>query len=452
MYTTQDSSWSRAFAVAFILLGACMPVFGASKQDDVENASDASERQARRTIRRQFRAAGESLKSAVERGEMAEEDAWRAWHESRREIVEQAVEDGLLTNEQAGRYRERIGYEALGGRLKSAGDALEAATERGEMSEDEAWEAWYGERDRLIAEAVESGEVSESAAEKMLREVHRAELRDRLATANEEIESAVEEGEITEQEAGDARKEAKERLLADAISHGEIDDDGIEDVRREMRQADLKQQIGMEGQRIKASVERGEITEDEGWDAWAAARNELIDEAAAFGELDADEARDFREGYDKWATGARLRAAVERGDMSEAEAKEAWRAFEEGGNSNAHGQSRADQPSVESGGADVSREPRTPDLPVLMAAIKHVDLSEKQAKELHRIRRDAREAYRASARGDRQARQALAGRVYREFESLLDRRQWIAFESVIEKIKERRSSKRQQKATKNRKR
>jgi polyhydroxyalkanoate synthesis regulator phasin len=291
----------------------------ADKKSDEGTGSEAADRR--------LEAAGRRLKAAVANGEMTEKEAWDEWYETREQIIAEAIEAGELPEEKAAGYRKEIHKAELNERFSSAGGKLKAAVENGEMSREEAWAEWNTVRKQLVDEAVEAGEITEETAAAYLTEINRDALGARLSNAGQRIKSAAGRGELTEDQAWSEWYAVKEQLIQEAVELGEITEDDAADVHQEMRQAELKERIDSSGERIKAAVENGEMSEEEGWDAWRTAREELITAAAQAGEISADVADEFSRGYERWAVGQRLRAAVARGEMTEAEARAQWEEY-----------------------------------------------------------------------------------------------------------------------------
>jgi polyhydroxyalkanoate synthesis regulator phasin len=277
----------------------------------------------------------------------------------------------------------QISREKLGGRLKEAGGRIRAAAERGEISEDEAWAEWYATRDELIDTAVEAGEIS----------------------------------------AEDARS-----------------------FRDKTHQAELKERIGAAGDQIKAAVVVGEKTEDEGWAAWAEARDELIAEAEEAGEISAETADEFRQGYERWTVGQRLKAAVASGAMTEEEAWAAWAEYNgEPGQieeklaemvkrgeitaEEAEAKLLAIEKALGGKGGRATLDART-----VLKAIKRVELTRDQKDNIRDIEREAIGAFRKISRKDKQAHAELATQVKAEIDKLLKPEQAEQFEAALKQL------------------
>jgi polyhydroxyalkanoate synthesis regulator phasin len=281
------------------------------------------------SIDERFAAAGAALKAAVASGQMSEPEAWAAWHARRLEIVQAAVAEGTLDAEKGQAWQREIQKERLGGQLKAAGERVKAAAQRGEISGDEAWEQWYAARDKLIDGAVAEGRISADDAVAVRQDVYKAELSERLEGEGARIKWAAMRGELTEAQAWMEWYSAKERLINEAVALGEITEGDAEEFRVEIRKGELKERINNAGEELKATVLRGDMSEDEAWAAWAVIREELIAEALAAGDVAAEEAAALARGYEQWAVGQQLKNAVARGDMTEAEARAAWEQYEQ---------------------------------------------------------------------------------------------------------------------------
>lgn len=426
------------------------PLRGADAQEDkaTSEQSPAAKEivEAKRIIERQFEAAGTDIKAAVVGGEMSEAEGWAAWHAARREIVDSAVESGLISEADGAGYQQWINSEQLGGQLKEAGARIKAAAQRGEMSEAEAWNKWYTTKEALITEAVEGGQITDGDAAVFRREIRKAELHDRLGTAGGRIEEAAARGELSDDEAWAEWYATKEQLISEAVELGEITKEDAAEFQRGLHQAELKERIGAAGERIKAAVVSGEMTEDEGWDAWAAAREELIAEATEAGEISAEDADEFRRGYERWAIGRRLKTAVARGEMTEEEAWAAWaeynnetdeiaeklQAMVERGELTAE-EAEAKLRAIENALGERAKSV-TLDIRTVLRAIKRVDLTSDQRERIRAIEREAGAAYRKIPRKDKQAHTELATRVKAEIVKLLKPDQVEQFEAALKRL------------------
>ncbi len=401
---------------------------------------------AQQPLEKQFEAAGTQLKTAVANGEMTEAEAWAAWHATRKTLIREAAAAGSISTDKAAAWVEEINREQLGGQLKEAGDAIKAAAARGELGEDEAWAEWYATKDALIAEAVADGRLTAKSANEFQRDVYKAELRERLGTAGERIKAAAERGEITEERAWVEWYAAKDRLIAEAIAVGEITEADAAEFRRALYQEELKERIDAAGERIKGAVARGEMSEDEGWDAWAVAREELIAQAAADGEISDKTAEEFRHGYERWAVGQRLRIAVARGEMTELDAWAKWAAYS--GETEeyaaklealvASGALTAEEAKARLRAVNAASGAKADAAPsharIVLRAIKRVELTKAQRERIREIEQQAIGDYRAIPRGDKAAQRALAGRVKAEILQLLDKSQAARFEEVLGRL------------------
>ena len=202
--------------------------------------------------------------------------------------------------------------EAVGKRLEAAGARLKSAVAQGEMTEEEAWAEWYAVKEKIITEAVEAGELIEGEADAYRHEIHKAELSDRLGAAGGRIRAAAARGELTEEEAWAEWHAAKEELISGAVNASEISEDDAAAFRHEVNKAELGDRLEAAGGRIKAAVASGEVTEDEGWAEWYSAKKELITGAVEAGEISEDDAAAFRREINKAELGDRLGAAGER--------------------------------------------------------------------------------------------------------------------------------------------
>lgn len=437
------NGWRMAtgFAVTLALLTAGIAQAAAADGKASERAPASD-----RVIDKQFEAAGMKIRAAIASGELTRAEAWSACSAARKEIISRAVDAGTISEAKAAGWLQEINKEQLGGRLKESGARIKAAAERGEIGEEEAWAEWYATKEALITEAVEGGQITEEDAAVFHHEIHKAELRDRLKTAGGRIKEAAGDGELTEAEAWAKWYATKERLIIEAVELGEITEDDATAFHREMHQAELKERIEAAGGRIKAAVVNGEMTEDEGWDAWAAAREELIAEAAEAGEISEQTAAEFRHGYARWEVGQRLRKAVARGEMTEEEAWAAWAEYnnetdeiaekleamvERGELSaeEAEAKLRAIENALGGKAKTGSLDART-----VLRAIKRADLTSDQRERIRIIERQAIGAYRKISRKDKEAHTELATRIKAEIVKLLKPEQAEQFEAALERL------------------
>ena len=275
-------------------------------------------------VGKRLEAAGARLKSAVAQGEMTEEEAWAEWYAVKEKIITEAVEAGELIEGEADAYRHEIHKAELSDRLGAAGGRIRAAAARGELTEEEAWAEWHAAKEELISGAVNASEISEDDAAAFRHEVNKAELGDRLEAAGGRIKAAVASGEMTEDEGWAEWHAAKEELITEAVDAGKISDAEAAAFQREIRKAELGERLGAAGERIKTAAENGEMTEEEAWAEWHATKEELISGAVDAGEISSADAAAFRHEIEKAEAGERLKAAVARGEMTEEEAWARW--------------------------------------------------------------------------------------------------------------------------------
>ena len=153
--------------------------------------------------------------------------------------------------------------EAVGKRLEAAGVRIKAAVANGEMTGDEAWAEWYAVKDEIITGAVEAGEISEGEAAAYRQEIHKGELGERLKAAGGRIKAAVASGEMTEEQAWAEWQAAKEELITEAVDAGEVSEEDAAAFRHEIHKGELGERLKAAGGRIKTAVASGEMTEEE---------------------------------------------------------------------------------------------------------------------------------------------------------------------------------------------
>jgi beta-lactamase regulating signal transducer with metallopeptidase domain len=227
--------------------------------------------------KRRYTGIVERMKDAVRRGEISEKEAENKLVEVREEIFGDVEDD-----EMEARKRRYMGIV----------ERVKDAVRRGEISELEAENKLVEVRKEMF------GDVEDDEMEARKR---------RYMGIVERVKNAVRRGEISEQEAEDKLDEVREKIF------GDDEDDEIE--------ARKRRYMGIV-ERVKDAVRRGEISEQE-------AENKLVEvRKEVFGDNEAeendergvdDEMEERRERY--MAVERRVKAAVDRGDMSEVEAE-----------------------------------------------------------------------------------------------------------------------------------
>jgi hypothetical protein len=88
----------------------------------------------------------------------------------------------------------------------------------------------------------------------------------------------------------------------------------------------------MVGERLKAAVKAGKMTEEEAWAKWHAIKEKDIaprlKAAVADGHMSEEQSRGIWQGIEKAEIGERLKAAVAKGELTEEEARAKWEAME----------------------------------------------------------------------------------------------------------------------------
>lgn len=90
--------------------------------------------------------------------------------------------------------------------------------------------------------------------------------------------------------------------------------------------------LRMVGERLKAAVKAGKMTEEEAWAKWHAIKEKDIaprlKAAVADGHMSEEQSRGIWQGIEKAEIGERLKAAVAKGELTEEEARAKWEAME----------------------------------------------------------------------------------------------------------------------------
>ncbi len=277
-----------------------------------------------KAVGERLEAAGRRIKAAIADGEMTEDEALTAWHEARDEIIATAVDAGEISEEAAAVYRGEVRKVELGERLEEASDKLKAAVASGDMTEEQSWVEWNKTKDELITRAVDEGEVSQEDATTLRRDIHKGELGERLGAAGKEIREAIVKGEITKDEGWTQWYTAKEKLITAAVANGEVSEQDAAVFRKDIHKAELGIRLREAGGKIRAAIGGGEMTEDEGWAEWHVVKEKLITTAVDGGEVSEADAAVFRRGIERAEAGQKLKRAVAKSEMTEEEAWAKW--------------------------------------------------------------------------------------------------------------------------------
>jgi polyhydroxyalkanoate synthesis regulator phasin len=220
--------------------------------------------------------------------------------------------------------------ETINQQFEAAGMEIKAAVASGELPEAEAWSAWNAARQEIISGAVEAGEISEEEATAFRHKIQKAELGERLGAAGERIKTAAENGEMTEEEAWAEWQATKEELITGAVDSGEITSADANAFHRELEKAEV-------GERLKAAVAKGQMTEEEAWARWAEINKEA---RSANGDKDPEDAAsdsrvnpnpmgipdDADMADDEWA--CYVRAFIARYHLTDDQQRQAWRFYQ----------------------------------------------------------------------------------------------------------------------------
>jgi polyhydroxyalkanoate synthesis regulator phasin len=220
----------------------------------------------------------------------------------------EAVEQGELTREQAGMM--------LGILKKMSAKEAKQCEEKDELEVhlERVWAKLQG--------AVKRGDISQDEAHAKMSAIKKEKLGDGESRVEEKqvaarIKAAVKRGEISEED-GRQRWEAY-------LNRGQAVERGTK--MKPLEDAVLERIGGwakLTGERIKAAVKDGELSEEDAWRRWIAFKERELGpklrETVASGEVSQEKARDFWKAIEGAETGERIKAAIARGDMTEKEA------------------------------------------------------------------------------------------------------------------------------------
>lgn len=382
----------------------------------------AQEAPPQHSVGEELEAAGNALKAAVLAGELSEEQAWAEWYATRDAIINAAVARGALSNAEASELLRDVHQAELSERLEAAGNDLKAAVARGELAEKQAWAQWRETRTVLIQDTLDAGEISGEVAERYRAELRRDALGQQLESLANELRTAVRAGDMTEDEGWATWYERKHRLINDALDTGEITLDDAEAIRQDVFKDEMDERLSGTGARLKAAVADGELTEQEAWAAWMEAQLAYVQNAADSGEISKEFAAEFYRFFEQSLAGARLKQAVANGELTEAEARAEWERLE----------ASWDEAARQARGAQVEEL----DARVVLRALRRVRLSAEQRQEVRAIERRVGREYRRLDRRDKPAHTRLAISLKAEFEALLDAEQRERFATALERLQD----------------
>ncbi len=313
------------FTVALVFAGSSILYASASDERHAKPDAQAPQEIADdKAIGERLKAAGGRIKAAVADGEMTKEEAKTAWREARDEIIATAVKTGEITEEAAAVYRDEVRKGELDERLEELSDKIRTAVATGEMTEDQGQAAWYKEKDELIQQAVDDGEVSEEDATTLRRNLHKGELQERLGEAGRKIKTAIVKGEMTKDEGWAEWYTVKEQIINTAVEKGEVSEEDAAAFRSDIHKAELGIRLREAGGEIRAAIKSGEMTEDQGWAEWDVVKEKLITTAVNSGEVSEEDAAVFRRDIARAEAGQKLKRAVANGEITEEEAWAKW--------------------------------------------------------------------------------------------------------------------------------
>ena len=182
---------------------------------------------------------------------------------------------------------------------------------------------------KRLREAVQAGELTGEQARAMLgalRETAEHE-RDRSAGVDDErvakyhgiaarIKAAVEAGKMS-------KEDAEKELIAIRMEMWPPEKDGDEDGDEGNLEA-VGEYLGGIGERIRAAVADGKLSEEDGWAKWREVKEETIKGALAADKISREEAGLLWRETEKAEAATRLKTAVEKGEMTEEEARAKW--------------------------------------------------------------------------------------------------------------------------------
>ena len=320
----------RRFAAFLAVALAASEISNVAASDKGDESHSRPEAQSRRdsvdargagpkAVGKRLEATSNRLKAAVAKGEMTEDEAWAGWYATKNEIIKTALEAGEISEAQAADIRDEMSKAELSERLEAAGSRIRAAAVKAELGEDDAWSEWHATSEKLIADALEAGEISDEVAAAYRHELNKAEVDERLSTAGWRIKAAVANGEMTEEDAWAEWYATRDEIIASAVEAGRISTQNAARLQREIHKAELSERLSTAGKRIKAAFNNGELTEEQAWAEWNATQEDLLTEAFKAGEVSENVAAAYRRDIEKAEAGQKLKAAVAKGEMTEEE-------------------------------------------------------------------------------------------------------------------------------------
>jgi DNA-directed RNA polymerase subunit N (RpoN/RPB10) len=197
------------------------------------------------------------------RGGEADEKAMAARYEELERRIKAAVESGRITKEQ--------GME----RLQQAKERMSHGAKKGAVTDRKAMADRYEELERRIKAAVASGQITEEQGMERLRQAKERmsqgtkkgavtdekAMADRYGELERRIKAAVASGQITEEQGMERLRQAKERMSKGAKKGAVTDKPGGGEAKAD--QAALRARYAEYEKRLKAAIDKGEMTADE---------------------------------------------------------------------------------------------------------------------------------------------------------------------------------------------
>lgn len=260
-----------------------------------------------------------------------------------------AVESGELSGEEARKKlmaikKKMAGVEAgekasekamTEEKMRGMARRIRGAVERGEISKEEAEKKMMELRKMMRGNEAGGKEIDPGMKKDIAR--FRREIEERSDKENlRELRGLISDLEISKK----AGEKDRVKILAieiglikEALEKGGKDKGRNDDKSDEVleRLAGWAQETGG---KIKAAAEKGELSEDEAWEKWMSfKKRELgpkIEKMVDAGQISGKAAKAFWREMEVAETGERIKGAVERGELSEDEAREKWEKLQKG--------------------------------------------------------------------------------------------------------------------------
>ena len=262
----------------------------ALRRASTDRPADASVDQ--RALRERYAAMEQRVEAGIKSGKITREQGAARLAEARRSMFGDAPKGKVEADQRAKRERyaeyerglmERVRKGAMTkdeanaklteAREKMFGGAEEA--QRGGEADEKAMAARYEELERRIKAAVESGRITEEqgmerlqqAKERMSQGAKKSAVTDKKAMADRygelerRIKAAVASGQITEEQGMERLRQAKERMSQGTKKGAVTDKPGGGEAKAD--QAALRARYAEYEKRLKAAIDKGEMTADE---------------------------------------------------------------------------------------------------------------------------------------------------------------------------------------------